>query len=234
MSLEVLKHFESGNQLAKQAAKDLAKRIRHLVEQKTAHVVLTGGSVGIKTLSELAPLLKGRNLGNLHLWWGDERFLDRENQERNYVQAHRALLAHISLPPQNIHPMPSKDGSSINESAAQFASVLESSAPDFDLVLLGMGPDGHVASLFPGANPQKHGSLVVAESNSPKPPAERISLSFAALSGAPEVWFLVAGADKAAAVSEVFTEKKLPAALVTGKDQTRWYLDTAAAKDLTF
>jgi 6-phosphogluconolactonase len=75
--------------------------------------------------------------------------------------------------------------------------------------------------------------MVIAESHSPKPPAERISLSFGALSSAREVWFLVSGTDKAAAVSEVFTKKKLPAALVTGKELTRWYLDTAAAKNLT-
>lgn len=234
MSLEVLRHFASSEELAKQVARDLAARVLTLVQNNTAHVVLTGGSVGIKTLSELAPLLKGKDLTNQHLWWGDERFVHEESQERNFVQAHQALLSHIEIPTLNIHPMPSKEGLPLGEAAANFASHLESASPEFDLVLLGMGPDGHVASLFPGANPKKYGSLVVAESNSPKPPAERISLSFEALSSAREVWFLVAGEDKAPAVSEVFVEKKLPAARVTGRELTRWYLDAAAAKKLTF
>ena len=234
MSLEVLKHFSSGEELAKRVAKDLASRILVLVEQKPTHVVLTGGSVGVKTLSELAPLLKGKDLDNLNLWWGDERFVGEESQERNYVQAHQALLSHIEIPAQNIHPMPANEVFSLAEACANFASDLESASPEFDLVLLGMGPDGHVASLFPGANPKKYGSFVVAESNSPKPPPERISLSFEALCSAREVWFLVAGEDKAPAVSEVFVEKKLPAALVSGRELTRWYLDAAAAKNLTF
>jgi 6-phosphogluconolactonase len=234
MSLEVLRHFASSEELAKQVAQDLAAKVLSLVENKATHVVLTGGSVGIKTLSELAPLLKAKDLTNLHLWWGDERFVGEESQERNYVQAHHALLAHIEIPAQNIHPMPSKGALSLGEAAAKFASDLESASPEFDVVLLGVGPDGHVASLFPGAKPENHGSLVVAESNSPKPPAERISLSFTALSSAREVWFLVAGEEKAACVSEVFVQKKLPAALVTGKNLTRWYLDAAAAKKLTF
>ena len=233
MKLEILRSFESGDQLAKQAASDLAERIISLIERKNAHVVLTGGSVGIKTLSELAPLLKGENLSNLHLWWGDERFVEESSQERNFVQARQALLRHVSIPAKNLHPMPAKNNLSLNDSAGQFASALESVSPEFDLVLLGMGPDGHVASLFPGSNPVNHGSMVIAESHSPKPPAERISLSFGALSSAREVWFLVSGTDKAAAVSEVFTKRKLPAALVTGKELTRWYLDTAAAKNLT-
>jgi 6-phosphogluconolactonase len=234
MSLEVLKHFESGDQLAKQVAKDLAERVLTLLDYKPVHVVLTGGGVGIKTLSELAPLLEDKNLEDLHFWWGDERFVERQSQERNYVQAHQALLGAIQIPAENIHQMPWKNGQSLNEAAAGFASALESSTPDFDLVLLGMGADGHVASLFPDSNCQSHGSLIIAESNSPKPPAERISFSFEALSSAREVWFLVAGAEKAAVVSEVFVDKKLPAALVTGRELTRWYLDTAAAKKLTF
>lgn len=234
MSQEVLRHFASSEELAKQVAQDLAARVLTLVQNNATHLVVTGGRVGIKALSELAPLLKGKDLTNLHVWWGDERFVDEESQERNFVQASEALLLHIEIPAHNIHPMPSKKGLSLDEAAANFASELESASPEFDIVLLGMGPDGHVASLFPGAKTEKYGSLVVTESNSPKPPAERISLSFEALSSAREVWFLVAGEDKASAVSEVFFKKELPAARVTGKELTRWYLDAAAGKKLTF
>lgn len=234
MTVEILSGFESGDQLAKQAASDLAGRILLLLQRQEASVVLTGGTVGIKTLSELAPHLAGQDLSNLHLWWGDERFVDKDSNDRNFVQANRALISRISIPTENLHQMPAFDSGSLEAGAIMFAKHIESLIPNFDIVLLGMGPDGHVASLFPASKPIPFGEWVVAEANSPKPPAERISLSYKALSSASEVWFLVAGADKAAAVSKVFLEKNLPAALVSGVGVTRWYLDTEAAKEITF
>jgi 6-phosphogluconolactonase len=233
VTVKILSGFESGDQLAKQAASDLAGRILLLLQRQEANVVLTGGTVGIKTLSELAPHLAGQDLSNLHLWWGDERFVDKDSDDRNFVQANKALLSKLAIPSQNLHEMPARDGGTLEAGGSKFAKHIESLKPSFDIVLLGMGPDGHVASLFPDSNPNLFGELVVTETNSPKPPAERISLSYKALSSAREVWFLVAGADKAAAVSKVFEEKNLPAAQVSGVETTRWYLDVEAAKELT-
>jgi 6-phosphogluconolactonase len=233
VKVEMLSDFESGDQLAKQAASDLAGQILSLIENQEANVVLTGGTVGIKTLSELAQHLAGQDLSKLHLWWGDERFVEKESEDRNFVQANRALISKISIPTENLHQMPSLDAGSLEAGADTFAKHIESLKPNIDIVLLGMGPDGHVASLFPASTPTPFGEWVVAEASSPKPPAERISLSYKALSSAREVWFLVSGADKAVAVSKVFLEKKLPAALVSGVETTRWYLDTEAAKELT-
>lgn len=233
MNIEILNHFKSGEQLAKQAAKDLAEEIVPLLSTRPVHVVLTGGTIGIKTLIELAPLLAHEDLTSLHVWFGDERFVAEDSEDRNYVQASHALLSKVQIPKENIHQMPATSFGSLEQAAAGFASHLESAAPEFDILLLGMGPDGHVASLFPDATPEPFGNLVVAESHSPKPPEKRISLSFSALEGARQVWFLVSGAEKAEAVSRVFTERKLPAAQVSGKELTRWYLDTAAAGKLT-
>ena len=233
MNLEILSHFENGDQLAKQAAEDLAHKVLLLLETQPVHVVLTGGTVGIKTLAELSPLLAGQDLSRLHLWWGDERFVEDSSQDRNYRQAEQALLRNISIPPENLHQIPSADSASLDSAASSFAAYIENLKPRFDIVLLGMGPDGHVASLFPDSTPKQFGEWLVAEPSSPKPPAQRISLSYKALSGAGEVWFLVAGGDKAAAVSQVFTKKDLPAAQVSGVNRTRWYLDTAAAAELT-
>lgn len=234
MTLEVLRHFASGEELAKQAAKDLADKILKLLTGQTVHIVLTGGSVGTKTLSELAPLLKDKNLSQLHLWWGDERFVDEDSADRNYVQAHEALISKISIPAENVHQIPASNVGELSVGASIFADEVASVAPKFDVVLLGVGPDGHVASLFPDSTAEGFGEFVVAEISSPKPPAERISMSYFALSSASEVWFLVAGSDKSAAVAEVFENGKLPAALVSGTELTKWYLDDAAAKAITF
>lgn len=232
MTKEVLSHFTSADELAKQAARDLAEKILGLLDSQSVNVVLTGGTVGTKTLAELAPLLQGKDLENLHLWWSDERFVPVDSPDRNFVQATEALLSKISIPPGNLHQMPAAGAKPLLEAAADFADQVSEAAPSLDIVLLGVGPDAHVASLFPGSSPMNFGELVVAEANSPKPPAERISLSYSALSSGNEVWFLVAGDDKAEAVSRVFGGEQLPASRVSGRSITRWYLDTAAATKL--
>jgi 6-phosphogluconolactonase len=229
MTREVLDNFESADQLAHKAASDLASRVLDLIEDQVVHVVLTGGTVGIKTLEQLAPLLAGKNLSNLQLWWGDERFVAEDSPDRNFVQAKNALVSKILIPETNLHPFPAAGSLSLSEAASTFESHLQSVAPRFDIVLLGMGPDAHVASLFPDSDAPSYGENVVAESNSPKPPSQRLSLSYTALSSATEVWFLVAGTDKADAVNRVFRGEDLPASKVTGKKITRWYLDADAA-----
>lgn len=234
MKPEVFSSHVDGDSLATKAAVDLSERVLELLQQKDmVHIVLTGGSVGIKTLEKLAAHLAQEDLTNLHLWWGDERFVEQKSLDRNFVQADAVLLSKVSVSPQNIHQMPSNADGDIDEAAEHFAAHLEDVAPQFDIVLLGMGPDGHVASLFPGSNARQVGELVVVEQNSPKPPAERISLSYEALNSSKEVWFLVSGNDKAEAVSKVFRGENLPAKKVHGQEATRWYLDEAAASQIT-
>lgn len=234
MTREVLGGFQSDDELAEQAASDLAVRIISLLEtQEKVNVVLTGGTVGIKTLAALPAHLESLNLSNLHLWWGDERFVAKDSQERNYNQAFEVLLSSIPIPPGNLHSMPSSEMGSLDQAAQLFQKHIESLEPAFDILLLGMGPDAHVASLFPGSQAARYGKWVVAESNSPKPPSQRISLSFDALSSSREVWFLVAGDDKAEAIQKVFSGVDLPAGRVEGRELTRWYLDQAASAQIT-
>ena len=234
MSREIVSGFESGEQLAKQAAKDLAQHLHELLKlQPQVNLVLTGGTVGIKTLEELAGLLSSSDLSKLQVWWGDERFVASDSADRNELQARQALISKINLPEANIHAMPALGILDLDAAAELFSTQIEAINPRFDVILLGMGPDAHVASLFPNSRAKVHGKWVVSESNSPKPPSQRISLSYLALNSADQVWFLVSGIDKSEAVSKVFEGQDLPASKVTGTKKTRWYLDSAAASKIT-
>lgn len=234
MNLEIRSDYGSAKELAEAAAKDLAAQILGLLESRgRADIVLTGGTVGTLTLEYLATELAKHDLENLHFWWSDERFVNRESPDRNYVQADKALLSKISIPAQNLHQFPAAETGDLTSATESFRILIEQQAPRFDVVLLGMGQDGHIASLFPGSNATVHGDYLVSESNSPKLPPKRISLSMSALSAANQVWLLVSGSDKAEAVQMVFASEDLPAAHVRGKNLTRWYLDKEAAAGIT-
>jgi 6-phosphogluconolactonase len=230
---EVIK-LARASDVASQVALDLDNAISSLLSsKKKAHVVITGGTVGTLALEALAELLADKDLAGLEIWWGDERFVESTSPDRNELQAKSALLSRISIPKSSLHPFPALDGSAIEEAAHSFAKHIEKAEPSFDIVLLGVGGDGHIASLFPDSAPESVGEWVVIERNSPKPPAARLSLSYKALSSSKQIWFLVAGSDKAKAVASVFAGADLPAGKVFGVETTRWYLDEAAASGLT-
>lgn len=212
-----------------------------------ADLVLTGGSMGTAVLDALTRslALPSVDWSRVSLWWGDERFLPAGDQERNETQARNAGLAQLPVPAERVHPMPASDGSDGDDVAAaarRYAALLASRAtpgqalPPLDVVMLGVGPDAHVASLFPGhAQLQERQLTVVPVHDSPKPPPTRISLTLPALSSAAEVWFLVAGGDKADAVARALNGAEVsqaPAAGVRGIRSTRWLLDVAAAARL--
>ncbi|MBX9244088.1 6-phosphogluconolactonase [Actinotalea ferrariae] len=233
-----------------------ARLLLHLIDAQSTHrplhVALTGGTVGIRTLAEVAasPLRDAVDWTGVHLWWGDERFLPTGDPERNETQAREALLDALAVPGENVHPMPGPDRSASPEEsaeayAAELARAATSASPDaiapsddagpqvppFDVVLLGMGPDGHVASLFPG-HPELDvvDRTVVGVHGSPKPPPERVSLTYAALEAADEIWVVAAGAEKADAVGRALAgDDATPAARAVARGRTLWLLDAAAA-----
>ena len=238
------------------AARLLLRLVDAQSVHRPVHAALTGGTVGIATLAAVAasPLRHAVDWTGVHLWWGDERFLPTGHPERNETQGRAALIDHLPIPDRNVHPMPAADAPGIGspeDSAAAYADELAAFAPTpdgagstsgddagtavplFDVVLLGMGPDGHVASLFPGnAALDVVDRTVVGVHGSPKPPPERVSLTFAALGAADEVWLAVAGADKAAATARALGGDDLhrtPAAGALGRRRTLWLLDAAAA-----
>ncbi|MFF3670358.1 6-phosphogluconolactonase [Microtetraspora malaysiensis] len=210
----------------------------------SAHLVLTGGTVGIATLAALAGS-KARDAIDwraLDVWWGDERFLPAGDPERNETGARTALLDHVDVDPARVHAMPAADsGLTAEEAAEVYAAELEKASrpedhgpvPSFDVLLLGMGPDSHVASLFPGQPAlYEEERAVVAVHGAPKPPPTRLSLTLPAISAAREVWVVAAGAEKAQAVHLALSGAgpiQVPAAGARGSRRTLFLLDRAAA-----
>jgi 6-phosphogluconolactonase len=211
-----------------------------------AHLVVTGGGAGIATLESWAgcPPRDAVDWSRLEVWWGDERFLPAGHPERNETQARAALLDKVDIPPDNVHPMPSCDGPvgpDAEAAAARYAAELGRAAapedhgpvPSFDILLLGMGEEGHIASLFPELPALYDDRPVVAVHGSPKPPPTRITLTLPAINCAREVWFLVAGENKAQAVRLALAGAghfQVPAAGAHGRQRTLWLLDRAAAR----
>jgi 6-phosphogluconolactonase len=215
----------------------------------TASVVLTGGGIGTAVLAAVAglaadPLRERVDWTAVDVWWGDERFVPADDDERNEKAARRALLDVVGVPPERVHAMPPSDGgfAEPEDAADWYAAQLADAAPAdrnlprFDVLLLGMGPEGHVASIFPGTPAARDERTVFAVRDCPKPPPTRVSLGFTAINAAEEVWLLVSGEGKAPAVAAALTEEVdpagLPAAGVQGRRATRWLLDRAAAEKL--
>ncbi|MEY9844984.1 6-phosphogluconolactonase [Streptacidiphilus sp. MAP5-3] len=212
----------------------------------TASVVLTGGRNGNALLAAVAasPARDAIDWSRLDLWWGDERFLPEGDPERNYTQARAELLDAVPLDPARVHPMPASDGPDGNDpeaAAASYAAELAKAArpqdrlrvPEFDVLLLGVGPDTHVASLFPELPGVRETELtVIGVRGAPKPPPTRVSLTLPTIRAAREVWLLAAGDDKADAVRLALSGPgpiQAPASGAIGRQRTLWLLDRAAA-----
>ena len=234
-SVEIRKAINASD-VADQAVHVVTIELQRLLKAKSkVHFALTGGTVGILTLKHLAANedFLAQDLTKVHIWFGDERYVDADSSDRNANQAKDALLNSLVIPAENIHEFPSKDsGCSVEDSAKSFERELlaqfADGAPSMDLMLLGMGPDGHVASLFPGKEHQT--GLIVAELDSPKPPAERLSMSMELINRSAMIVFVVSGIDKAEATEQVHrnAECQLPAAQVHAANQTLWIIDEAA------
>ena len=234
MSKTVVHRFKDFESVADNTAQQLVSELIALLETKAeVHLMLTGGSVGIATLASLAenPLRAQIDFTRVHIWWGDERFVASDSVDRNAVQAKNALLKQLTLDKTKIHEFPAADaGLNLDEAASFFTEHVEKVSPAFDIVLLGMGPDGHIASLFPGKPTPAAGTWVLAEHDSPKPPQQRLSFSYEALNSANQIWFVVAGADKQDAVSVAMGDspEDLPVGRVHGEISTQWFIDSTA------
>ena len=225
-----------------------ARLIIKIIDAQAAHgratVVLTGGRVAAAVLRSVGdqPAAAAIDWSRVDLWWGDERFLPSGDADRNDTQAREALLDALPLDPARVHPMPASDGPDGDDpdaAARRYAEELASAAgpgdgqlPRFDVLMLGVGEDGHVASLFPGHPAGDASGSVAPVRDSPKPPPVRITLTMAAITSADEVWLVASGPDKTASVGKALSGAPLPAARATGTARTRWLLDSAAAADI--
>jgi 6-phosphogluconolactonase len=228
------------------AARLLTRLVDAQAARGQASVVLTGGGVGIASLSAVreSPARAAVDWSRVDVWWGDERFVPADDDERNEKQARAALLDSLDLDPARVHPIPASDGpdgADADTAAARFADALSAAAasghdvPTFDVLLLGMGPEGHTASIFPESPAAHDERIAFAVHGCPKPPPTRISMGFTALNAAREVWMVVAGAEKAPMVAMALGgagRVQVPAAGVSGRVQTLWLLDEAAAAKL--
>lgn len=245
---EVLLHPTALDLTQSAAARLITRIVERQVDTGSIHVVLTGGTIGTAVLAEVAasPARDSIDWKAIDLWWGDERFLAQDHPERNETGARRALLDHVDIDPERVHPIPGPDRSrSPEHAAAEYARLLARHArpedhgdvPAFEVLLLGMGPDGHIASLFPESAATHEASLsVVAVHGSPKPPPVRVSMTLRALNSAVEAWLLVSGEAKSTALRLALDQSagplQVPASGVHGRERTLFMVDGAAASRL--
>jgi len=214
----------------------LLERLLLLQEsQPIVHLCLTGGDTANAMYDKFADLADGSGLdaSKLQLWWGDERFVPATDPSRNSLQAISRLARTVSIKSADTHMMAAADGrKDPHESAADYEAELGSTV--FDITLLGIGQDGHVASLFPGhPSSEPTSRAVIGVTESPKEPAERISLTAGSLNRSHEVWYLATGGSKSGAVAaSLGDDPAMPASQIKGDTATFWFLDRDAAADL--
>jgi len=246
--------YANGDLLAAAAAARLVTCTADtLAADGRAHLVLTGGGIGTKVLAAVAASAARDTVdwGTVDFWWGDERYAPAGDPDRNETGARAALFDHIPVDPALVHTMDGPDGPEGDDpdaSAARYAIALAAAAaaapdspsgvavPAFDVLMLGIGPEGHIASIFPESPAAYAQGTVVAVRNSPKPPPTRISLTFPAIRAAREVWILASGAEKADAVARALAdepEDQLPAAGAQGSRRTLFLIDEAAASKIS-
>ncbi len=241
----VLVHPDRQSLAGSVAARFLTKTVDILDDQGEANVVLTGGSVGIEVLKAIreSPARDTVDWSRVNFWWGDERWVPKDDPERNELQAREALLDHIRVPEGNIHPFPASDeGDDLESAATRYAAELaafapfESPLPRFDITFLGVGPDGHIASLFPHhPGIREKEAAVIAVHNSPKPPAGRLTLTRPVINGSDRVWLVLAGGDKASALGLALagaSRDEVPVAGIKGRRRTVFFVDEEAAAEV--
>ncbi len=227
MSAALITEFADLESLSAAAAEAIAETAsRAAAERGRFSLALSGGGTPRRTYERLAALRMPWE--STHIFWGDERCVPRENPASNYRMARETLLSRAAIPAANIHPMPC-DPASAEAGARSYEAELRSffgAEPAFDLILLGLGPDGHTASLFPG-EPTLHESkrwVLSTPGRAANPPVPRLTLTYPAISASRGVLLLAAGAGKKALVeSAARGDAAFPAALARAAGETRWF-----------
>ena len=235
-----VERFATPDELASGVARALVDRLTEIQgEGRTPHLVLTGGTIAAHVHTALASQESPLRWDDVEIWFGDERYVPRDDADRNAGQARATLLDKVPVDPARVHEMPASDGAYAGDAEAAalaYAATLLSQAPAdepwFDILMLGIGDDGHCASLFPGRPEVLDPAPVVAVRRAPKPPPTRLSLGMQTLNRAREVWFVVSGANKAEALTSAYHGTDVldvPAAGPRGVHRTVWFVDEDAA-----
>jgi 6-phosphogluconolactonase len=243
----VIVHRDADTLAAAVAARLAVRLLDAQASRGRADVVLTGGRIAAKIYEALlaSPAKDAIDWNRIDLWWGDERFLPAGDPDRNETQARAVLIDALPVPAGRVHPMPCSDGpdgADPEAAAERYATELAAAnapshqtLPHFDLVLLGIGEDGHIASIFPEHPVGYDTRPVSAVRGSPKPPPIRITLTMPTLNTADDVWIIASGDGKAEAVGMALAgagPHQIPAAGVSGTERTLWLLDSAAAANV--
>jgi 6-phosphogluconolactonase len=241
MSTDVVVHADAPVLAQAVAARLLVRLVDAQAARGEASLVLTGGGIATEVYRAVgtSPARHAVDWSRVHLWWGDERFLPEGHPERNATQAREALAA-LPLDPARVHPMPASDGpdgADPEAAAARYARLLAAAGhpatlPHFDVLLLGLGSDAHVASIFPEQPATYETRPVCAVRGAPKPPPVRITMTLPAIRHAEQVWLIASGPQKADAVNLALSgggPTQVPATGARGVNRTLWLLDRAAA-----
>lgn len=241
MSTPEIRRHDDADVLVGDVASALLERLESAQARgEVPQVGLTGGTIAEELHRELARRAADSSVdwSRVVFWWGDERFVPADSPDRNAAQARAALLDHVAVDPGNVHEVPASDQVATAEDAADAyaAAMREHGAGSFEVLMLGIGPDGHCASLFPGHPAlEARDTVAVAVHDSPKPPPDRVSLTFEAMERSRAVWFIASGEGKAEAVARALADDgsvaETPARGVRG-EETVWWLDEAAASAL--
>jgi len=221
----LIKIASSLDELCATVTEMASSRIHEVIGIKGSfHLALTGGVAGRVVIEQLVSLWNAepKKFHGLHVWWADERFVEEASVERN---AH-VVLAHLRTDSRiHIHHVLASDaGVSLEVAASRYAFDL--AGISMDLTVLGVGADGHIASLFPGATFLKEGGDVIAVRNAPKSPPMRVSFSMEKINESASVWLLAAGFNKRDAVAKILVEDtSIPATLVHGLEETSLFVD---------
>ncbi len=246
MSRRIERHSDAGA-LADAAAREFARRATQAIRARGRFVVaLSGGSTPRRMFARLAepPLRDEIDWSRVHVFWGDERAVPPDHPDSNYRMASETLLARVPVPAEQIHRM-TADAPDLDAAALEYERLLaravgvdqDGPPPRFDWILLGMGADGHTASLFPDTQALVVDERWVVANPVPKLGADRMTFTAGLINAARAVTFLVAGDDKAAVLAEVLegarAPRRLPSQLVAPTEgELVWMLDEAAAAKL--
>lgn len=241
MDIRRVSVYEDVATLSREAADRWVSLARQSIARTGAfHVALSGGSTPKGLLSCLAEPDRAQRVDwqRVHLYFGDERCVPHDHADSNYKMARLALIDQVEIPSDQVHPMHCDQDPA--QGAQDYAQLLlaelpktPTGAPRFDLVMLGMGPDGHTASLFPNTDILTQRDQLVAAVRVEQLDTWRISLTLPMIETSQHLLFLIAGANKAGVIQEIFADQatlKYPIQLLKPQGQLEWHLDHAAAQ----